>query len=94
MAENKGYSRDVLQRGRIRVRLVDDEGTPLLAEVDTRVKLYKAIAKFMGPIRKKQEELRAQKALEAMAKMGGAKPKKDKADKGKGKAKGKAKAKK
>lgn len=65
--ENKGYSRDILQRGRLRVELFD-EGTknPKNAEIASRDALFKAICKFIPLRRRKVEQLKAeQEAAEA-----------------------------
>jgi signal recognition particle subunit SRP19 len=45
--ENKAYSRDILVRGRIRVRLRDDAGNPVNPEISTRKGLLNKLCQYI-----------------------------------------------
>ena len=59
--ESKMYPKDLLRRGRVRVRLKNADGTFVKPEINTRMKLLRAVAELVPqhPLRQKRAQIAA-----------------------------------
>ncbi|PXF48804.1 Signal recognition particle 19 kDa protein [Gracilariopsis chorda] len=67
---DKAYCRDYWQRGRIRVRLFDDDGKPIRPDIANRRTLYSKVAELIPEHRRQVESKKAKSAKKPAAKQG------------------------
>ena len=78
MIESKAYSRDILMRGRVRVQIMNEDGTPCKPEITNRKQLYRAIAGAVKENLKNAPKMQPPPQTKQQAKSGGGSNKKGK----------------